>query len=469
MKKMIFISTLTTLSLFASNINIANMEDNPERQTPPKGNIILSYHSAIANVKKSVVNISTTKKIAANPQYDQMLNNPLLKEFFGNQLPQLSPQQRKASSLGSGVIISSDGYIVTNNHVVEDADTILVTMLDDSKEYEAKIVGTDPKTDLAVVKIEAKDLNQAQFGDSEDLLEGDIVFAIGNPFGVGGSVTQGIVSALNKHGIGLNQYENFIQTDASINPGNSGGALVDSRGALIGINSAILSRSGGNNGIGFAIPSNMVQRIAKNLIENGKIERGYIGVSISDLTKDLKEIYSSEVGALVLNVEADSPAFKAGIKRGDLIIRVDDEKVSNANDLMNIVGNKTPGKVVKVKFERNNKMNNVSITLANMDKNSQLSTKEMDYIDGLSVENLDENLRYKYQTPNNIRGVVITAVKPQSKAQELGFMPADVIVQIDQTLISDIKTMVQALKNNKNKKVIYVYRNGFVKRPFVVK
>lgn len=468
MKKMIFISTLTTLSLFASNINIANMEDNPERQTPPKGNIILSYHSAIANVKKSVVNISTTKKIAANPQYDEMLNNPLLREFFGNQLPQLSPQQRKASSLGSGVIISSDGYIVTNNHVVEDADTILVTMLDDSKEYEAKIVGTDPKTDLAVVKIEAKDLSQAQFADSEDLLEGDIVFAIGNPFGVGGSVTQGIVSALNKHGIGLNQYENFIQTDASINPGNSGGALVDSRGALIGINSAILSRSGGNNGIGFAIPSNMVQRIAKNLIENGKIERGYIGVSISDLTKDLKEIYSSEVGALVLNVEADSPAFKAGIKRGDLIIRVDAEKVSNANDLMNIVGNKTPGKVVKVKFERNNKMNNVSITLADMDKNSQLNTKEMDYIDGLSVENLDENLRYKYQTPSNIRGVVITAVKPQSKAQELGFMPADVIVQIDQTLVSDIKTMVQALKNNKNKKVIYIYRNGFV-RALVIK
>lgn len=232
--------------------------------------------------------------------------------------------QRKSSSLGSGVIISKDGYIVTNNHVVEESDEIIVSLIDNSKEFKAKVVGLDPKTDLAVIKIDAKDLQAIVFADSSYLLEGDVVFAIGNPFGVGGSVTKGIVSALNKSGMGLNQYENFIQTDASINPGNSGGALVDSRGALVGINSAILSRSGGNNGIGFAIPSNMVETIAKTLIEDGRVDRGYMGVSIGDLTSDLKEVYTNKEGALVLGTEENGPAAKAGIVRGDLIIKIDD-------------------------------------------------------------------------------------------------------------------------------------------------
>jgi len=306
MKKTILLSTITTVALVAGSINIENMPNNAKRVYPSNDKIILSYNSSIKEIKKSVVNISTTKTVDQSTQLNQMLNNPLFRDFFGQAFPNVTPQKRKTHSLGSGVIISQNGYIVTNNHVVEDADEIIVTLIGEDKEYKAKIVGLDPKTDLAVIKIEANKLKAAKFGDSEKLKEGDLVFAIGNPFGVGGSVTQGIISALNKSGIGLNQYENFIQTDASINPGNSGGALVDSRGALIGINSAILSRSGGNNGIGFAIPSKMVANIAVSLIEDGRIDRGYIGVSISDLTSDLKEVYKSKGGAFILNVENNS-------------------------------------------------------------------------------------------------------------------------------------------------------------------
>lgn len=466
MKKIILISSITAIALFAGSIDIANMPDNPKRLDPSDKNTILSYHNSIKEVKRSVVNISTTKTVDQNNQLNQMLNNPLFKDFFGNRFPNTNPQKRQAHSLGSGVIISQDGYIITNNHVVEDADEIIVTLIDETKEYKAEVIGLDPKTDLAVIKIEAEDLNAAKFGNSDTLQEGDMVFAIGNPFGVGGSVTQGIISALNKSGIGLNQYENFIQTDASINPGNSGGALVDSRGALIGINSAILSRSGGNNGIGFAIPSKMVKDIATTLIEDGKIDRGYIGVSISDLTSDLKDIYESDNGALILNVEINSPADKAGIKRGDLIIEIDDKSVKDANDLKNIVGNKTPGKTIEVKYERNAKIQKTKIVLANMDKSLNTETK-LSYIKGLNLEELTDTVRQKYQIPNHIKGILIAGVKTGSPAHKLGFMPGDIVVQINQTSIENIEDLKTAL-SDKKKKVVFVNRNGYHK-PIVIK
>lgn len=310
MNKIIFISIMASISLSAATIEIAQMPKDSQRIEATAPNVILSYNNAIKDAKKSVVNIATTKKSKQNDQLNELMQNPFFKEFFGNKMPELKQQERKSHSLGSGVIISSNGYIVTNNHVVEGADEIVITLPDDEKEYKAKIIGQDSKTDLAVVKIEAKDLHVTKFGDSSNLQEGDVVFAIGNPFGVGETITHGIISALNKNNVGLNQYENFIQTDASINPGNSGGALVDSRGALIGINSAILSKSGGNNGIGFAIPSNMVQKIATSLVAAGKIDRGFMGVSIADLTNDLKELYENKQGALILMIEKNSPAEK---------------------------------------------------------------------------------------------------------------------------------------------------------------
>jgi len=466
MKKLILLSTFTVITLIASEINISSMPDNPKRVSPSKSDVVLSYHSSIKDAKQSVVNIATTKTVDQSNQLNQMLNNPLFKDFFGNNIPNIGPKKKKTNSLGSGVIISKDGYILTNNHVVEDADEIIVTLIGESKEYEAKVIGLDPKTDLAVIKIESDSLKEIQFGNSDNLQEGDVVFAIGNPFGVGGSVTQGIVSALNKHGIGLNQYENFIQTDASINPGNSGGALVDSRGALIGINSAILSRSGGNNGIGFAIPSNMVKNVAISLIDDGKIDRGYIGVSISDLTKDLKEIYSSEIGALILNVEKGSPADKSGLKRGDLIIRIDDEKIKDANDLKNIVGAKLPGKKISIKFERNNKINNASITLANMDK-SLNSGGKITHIEGLKIQELNKNTRKKYKIPADIKGLLVSGVKAGSRAHKLGFMPGDIIVQVDQVNVENFVDLEKVLEGEK-KKIVFVNRNGY-HVPIVIK
>ena len=466
MKKTVLLSTMTAITLVAGNIAIENMPDNAKRVYPSNDKVVLSYNNSIKEVKKSVVNISTTKTVDQSNQLNQMLNNPLFKDFFGQSFPNVGPQKKKTHSLGSGVIISQNGYIVTNNHVVDGADEIIVTLIGQDKEYTAKVIGLDPKTDLAVIKIEANKLNAAKFGNSENLKEGDLVFAIGNPFGVGGSVTQGIVSALNKSGIGLNQYENFIQTDASINPGNSGGALVDSRGALIGINSAILSRSGGNNGIGFAIPSKMVANIAVSLIEDGRIDRGYIGVSISDLTSELKEVYKSEGGAFILNVEKNSPASTAGLKRGDLVVDIDGKIIKDANDLKTIIGNQTPGKTIKIKFERDNKIKSTTIVLANMDQSLNPTTK-VAYIQGINLEELTDKVRARYQIPSHIKGVFVSGVKTGSHAHKLGFMPGDIIVQVDQMSIENFNDVEKALEGKK-KKIVFVNRNGYHK-PIVIK
>ena len=268
------IKTLLLGTLLVSNVFAFEVSELPNitaRETPDiSQNKIYSFYDSIKEAKKGVVNISTQKKIkAANIQGHPLLNDPFFKQFFGDAFGAIIPKDRIERSLGSGVIISSDGYIVTNNHVVEGADKIIVALPDTNKEYEAKIIGRGGKSDLAIIKIKAKNLPFLKFASSDDLQVGDVVFAIGNPFGVGESVTQGIISALNKSGIGINDYENFIQTDASINPGNSGGALVDSRGGLIGINTAILSRTGGEYGIGFAIPPSMVAKISKALIVDG--------------------------------------------------------------------------------------------------------------------------------------------------------------------------------------------------------
>lgn len=458
MKKMILFSTISAMALVANEITIKNMPSSAKRVYPSNENIILSYNNSIKEIKKSVVNISTTKTVNKNNQFDQMSNNQFLRDFFGQTYPEINQQKRKTSSLGSGVIISQNGYIVTNNHVVEGADEIIVTLEDTDKEYIAKIVGLDSKTDLAVIKIEASKLKAAKFGNSETIKEGDLVFAIGNAFGVGGSITQGIISALNKNKIGLNQYENFIQTDASINLGNSGGALVDSRGALIGINSAILSKSGGNNGIGFAIPSKMVANIAVSLIENGRIDRGYLGVSISDLTKELKEIYKSQTGAFILNVEKNSPASKANLKLGDLIVGIDDKTIKNANDLKNILANKTPGKTIEIKFERNKEIKSTNIVLANMDQSLNQSAK-ITHIEGLKLQEITTNMRTKYKIPNQIRGVLVAGVKIDSYAHKLGFLVGDIIIQINQASIESFNDVEKTLKE-KNKKIVFVNRNG---------
>lgn len=462
MKKPIVFSLLAALSLFGASVDIAYMPKDAPRVDATPNNVILSYNNSIKEVKKSVVNISTTKKMKQNDQLNELMQNPFFRDFFGGKIPDLKQQERKSHSLGSGVIISNDGYIVTNNHVVEGADEIIITLVNDEKEYKAKVIGEDPKTDLAVIKIDAKGLQTAVFGDSKHLQEGDIVFAIGNPFGMGGTITQGIISALNKNNVGLNQYENFIQTDASINPGNSGGALVDSRGALIGINSAILSRSGGNHGIGFAIPSNMVHKITTSLIESGKIERGFLGVSISDLTNDLKELYDSKQGALILMIEKDSPAEKSGLQLSDLILEVDGVAIKNSNELKNTIAGIAPNRSVTITYERDKKIKSTKVKLAKMegDKGSE-GESNTNPIEGLTLMELNDKTRFQLQLPRDFEGLLVSKVKEDSNAQKVGFKDGDIIIQIEQKRITSLKDLTNALNEyKKTKKRVIINRQN---------
>lgn len=445
MLKKIVAFSLCSCVLFAASVEFKELNTPFKRLDPSADkNVVLSYHEAIKEVKKSVVNISTSKTITRQAMgFDDFFNDPHFRQFFGFDFP--SPRNKSGkevvSSLGSGVIISNDGYIITNNHVIEDVDSISVSLVDDDKEYKAKVIGTDPKTDLAVIKIEAKNLNAISFANSDLLMEGDMVFAIGNPFGVGSSVTSGIISALNKNNIGLNQYENFIQTDASINPGNSGGALVDSRGALVGINSAIVSRGGGNNGIGFAIPSNMAKDIAKRLITSGKIERGFLGVSITNLGNESKQAYTNKEGALITDVEKGSAADNAGLKRGDLVLKVNDKNIKNANDLKNYIGSLEPNKQITLIYERDGVSKSVSFTL----KADNAVLSEDGLIDGLGLKNLDKNAR------TNASGVLVTSVKENSKAQKAGFLVNDIIIAVEQTEVKNLQELSTALKQNRSK------------------
>lgn len=469
MKKIILVSSLVASLMFAQSIDFKEAKSNPNRVAPSENDVILSFHDSIKDVKKSVVNISSSKNVTQDSRIPDMFNDPFFKEFFGFNF-NTPPKKRKSSSLGSGVIISKDGYIVTNNHVVENADEIMVSLPNNDKEFKAKVIGLDPKTDLAVIKIDAKNLNAVFFGNSSNLTEGDVVFAIGNPFGVGSSVTQGIISALNKSNIGINQYENFIQTDASINPGNSGGALVDSRGALIGINSAILSRSGGNNGIGFAIPSNMVKEVAKSLIEDGKIDRGYIGVMIGNLTNEQKELYKNKEGALISMVEKDMPAEKAGLQRGDLVIEINEKTIKNANDLKNLIGSMAPGEKIEVKFERQGKIKTTKVKLSQMESNSSQNTQSSDeFIEGLSLQNLTDDLRYRYRLPRDLSGVLVSNVKPDSKADKFGFAKGDVVIQIAQKIIKNLDDFKDALKDSKGKKTLVWVNRGGIPQGLVIK
>lgn len=461
--KKILLSLSLASCLFAASISFNEADSSANRVSPSVGNnTILSYHDAIKDAKKAVVNISTSKTItrSASP-LDDFFDDPYFKQFFD--FPQRRGKKEKekevVSSLGSGVIISKDGFIVTNNHVVDGADTISVTLPDSDKEYKAKLIGKDPKTDLAVIKIEANNLSAITFTNSDDLMEGDVVFALGNPFGVGFSVTSGIISALNKDNIGLNQYENFIQTDASINPGNSGGALVDSRGFLVGINSAILSRSGGNNGIGFAIPSNMVKDIAKKLIEKGKIERGFLGVTISALQGETKQAYKNQEGALITDVQKGSSAEQAGLKRGDLVIKVNDKIIKSPSDLRNYIGTLEINDKINLSYERDGNIKQVSFVLKPDKENAGL---QEGIIEGLKLRDLNANLRAKYQIPNDVNGVFVSSVKDKTNAKEAGFKSGDIIIGVEQNEVKNINDLQNALKQNKKPLLkIWVYRNGF--------
>lgn len=315
---------------------------------------IVSYHNAVAKASRSVVNIYTTQTIQ-NPY----MNDPILRRFY--EFHGQSPQSSEETNLGSGVIVSKDGYIVTNAHVIAKADEIVVA-LNDGRKAVAKVVGTDPDSDLAVIKVDMTGLEPLAF--REDPIEvGDVALAIGNPFGVGQTVTQGIISATGRTGLGVNTFEDFIQTDAAINPGNSGGALVDARGELVGINTLIFSRSGGSMGIGFAIPTALVEQVMNAIIKDGKVSRGWLGIEVLSQIRDPSQI-DNTTGVVVRNIIAGSPAAKSGLKVGDVILSIDGVEMTDSNRLIQHVARKMPNSVLQVQVVRGSKNMNIDITLA---------------------------------------------------------------------------------------------------------
>jgi len=463
MNKIFLVSSLLAANLLAMSIDFEMAPKNPKRVAPNQSNQILSFSNALEDSMKSVVNISAKKTVSASPKTipPQMYQDPFFRKFFGDQFGNQVPKNRVQRALGSGVIISKDGYIVTNNHVVSNADEVTVTLSNSPTEYTAKIIGVDADSDLAVIKIEAKKLTPIKIGSSDSLKVGDFVIAIGNPFGIGETATQGIISALNKNKVGINRYENYIQTDASINPGNSGGALVDSRGALIGINSAILSKSGGNNGIGFAIPVNMVKNVVEKLVSDGKVSRGYLGVSIDDLNKEIGKLYNHKYGALILNIGQDTPASKYGIKRGDLIYEINGKKVKDRVDLQNQVASFKPDTKIKLSIERNKKNITLDIVLGN--RTALASSLEKKAFKGLDLANITQTLSKQYRLTPGTAGVLIRAVKIKSKAEKVGFQPGDVIIQIEDMEIKNVKDIQKAVEISKNQhKRIYINRYGRV-------
>ncbi len=461
-KKLLLISTLIATQLFSKTIDFEMMDPNPNRISPNSSNEILSFNNSIKDSVHSIINISAKKHVADGVENLplQMFNDPFFKRFFGDQYNGNQPKQNRVQrSLGSGVIVSKDGYIVTNNHVIENAEEITVTIGDETTEYNAKLVGRDADSDIAVIKIEPNaPLKPIKFADSNNLLVGDLIFAIGNPFGVGSTVTQGIISALNR-------YENYIQTDASINPGNSGGALVDSRGALIGINTAIISKSGGNNGIGFAIPVAMVKDVVQKLVTDGKVTRGYLGVAIADLDNESGKVYKRKEGALVLDISAETPAAKGGLKRGDLIYAINGKNIKDKTTLQNTIAAFKPDEKIKVQIERDNSDIELNIVLGDratiLDNTNAPQSNNNIFFNGLKLSIIDAEAKKQFRLTSEVSGVLISEVEVKSKAEKAGFQAGDIIIQIEDIEIKNFAHVESALKKYGNKfKRVYVNRYG---------
>jgi len=340
------------------------------KQVEPNVNASLtgSYSHAAKKAMPAVVNIFTSKKAPDNP-HQKYLDDPAFRQFFGDQLDDMENPSQPENSLGSGVIVSEQGLILTNNHVVAAADEIEIA-LPDGRKLSAKVVGTDPDTDLALIKVDAEHLPAITFASSDKLNVGDVVLAIGNPFGVGQTVTQGIVSALGRSHLGINIFENFIQTDASINPGNSGGALIDTDGNLVGINSAIYSRSGGSMGIGFAIPATLARQVMEQIVTKGNVTRGWIGIEAQDITPELAESFKLKQakGALIAGVLHNSPADKAGLRAGDILLEIEGKPVLDSGSMLNLVAALAPNQKATLKIARAEKEINVSILIGKRPK-----------------------------------------------------------------------------------------------------
>jgi Do/DeqQ family serine protease len=423
---------------------------------------ITTFAPVVKRAMPAVVNISSSKVVKEQGEEggQGLFNDPFFRQFFGGRMPQqMQPRSQRATSLGSGVVVSPDGYILTNNHVVEGATDVKVSFAD-KEEYPAKIVGTDKYADIAVLKINKTGLTTLPFADSGHAQVGDVVLAIGEPFGLGGTVTMGIISATGRSmGGQIERFEDFIQTDASINRGNSGGALIDTRGDLVGINTAILSgETGGNQGIGFAIPANMARNVMDQIMKNGKVTRGFLGILPQELTPEMAKAFGmpNAHGVAVAQVEANSPAQKAGLKVGDVITAVNGTPMDDVNAFRLQVAGYAPGTSINLKVERSGQTLNLPVTLSVLNLEAENKGEgdgnlpgggEKGALNGVSVQALTPDLRQQLQTPEGTQGVVITEVDPNSPASAAGLQQGDIIVQVDRkpvTTVSEFNSAVRA-------------------------
>jgi serine protease Do len=423
-----------------------------------------TFRPVYEKVSPSVVNIYSTKTVREN--LPPVFADPFFRQFFGGGPLQNVPRERREQALGSGVIISEDGYILTNNHVVDGADEIKVASADNTTTYEAKVIGADPQTDIAVVKVEAKGLPAITITDSDNLGVGDVVLALGNPFGVGQTVTMGIVSAKSRAGMGIVDYEDFIQTDASINPGNSGGALVDAGGRLVGINTAILSRTGGNQGVGFAVPVNLARSVMEQLIERGKVTRGYLGVMIQPVTPDLAKEFKlpANSGALVGDVTKDSPADEAGLKDGDVVVQFNGKKVADSRHLRLMVSQTAPGTKVELKILRDGKEQFFTVKLGELPSEGLAKadgrsgglrrSRGADALDGVTVDDVNARTRESFNIPTGVRGAVVTDVDAGSAAAAAGLRQGDVILEINRQPVTSADEAVKRSEEVKGSRVL---------------
>jgi serine protease Do len=442
---------------------------------PAEGPSTTGFAPVVKGVLPDVVNISTSKIVKTNNQFFEFPDEmpPFFQQFFGQEFQgpdsrNRTPRQHeeRESSLGSGVIVSPEGYIMTNNHVVDGASDIKVT-LSDKRQFKAKVVGTDAKTDIAVLKVDGSDLRAITVGDSSKVQIGDYALAIGDPFGVGQTVTMGIISALNRGNLGIEDYEDFIQTDAPINPGNSGGALINDRGELIGINTAIISHgSGGNQGIGFAIPVNLARKVMDQIVDHGKVTRAYLGIMVQDITPGIERAMNLKdmKGVLVGDVTPSGPAAHSGLERGDVILEVNGRPMDDSRQLRMTISMMSPDSTVKLKVLHNGNPSDVSVKLGEL-PNDQEQAKSEDgssqgALEGVTLENLDSQTAKELGLPAATTGVVVTDINPSSALASAGLRRGDVIQEVNHQPVKNVSQLEEAVRKAGKNPLLLVNRQG---------
>ena len=440
-----------------------NLKLAPATEGPSRVTMAPAAKAAMPAVVK--ISVSKVVKMPTGMQMPEgMENDPMFRQFFGRGFQQQRPHRE--GGLGSGVIVSPDGYILTNNHVVDDATDVTVA-LSDRREFKGRVVGKDSKIDLAVVKIDATNLPAITVGDASKMEVGDAVLAIGNPYGVGQTVTMGIISAKGRSGLGIEDYEDFIQTDAAINPGNSGGALVNDRGELIGINTAILGASGGNQGIGFAVPVSLARQVMDQIVEHGRVIRSYIGVSIQPVTAGIAKAMNlnGQSGALVSQVTPDSPAQRAGLQAGDVITEINGKPVEESNQLALTVSMMNPGTDARLKVIRDSQARTINVRVEEMpgERGQRASAEPMEKnnsLQGVEVEPLDARTARQLGLSATTKGVVVTGVDPASNAAAAGLHEGDVIQEVNRHPVTNSQDFAEALQHSKGESLLLVNRNG---------